>query len=683
MTLSIRLRSVSSKAIIAVLAMIVVCIAASSAYILNYFSAILGEDRLLQNMNAAEIILNPERATYAIRDGALYAGERKLNGDFSSVDEIASAFGGVSTLFQYDTRISTSVRKADGTRAIGTKIDPKVAAVAIKKAQTYIGEAMVIGRPFLTVYKPLKNPQGVVVGVFAVAFEKSVFNQTFHDAAIRISIAGVLLAVLCGAVGTWLFHRLFAPFGPLSEKMAEAQKGRYSQDIPYTDRVDEFGRLAQVILAFNGSMIRQEKAREEAEAAKVAAAEEQKKAEDDARHQGEQLVVNTFGAGMQALADDNLSFRLKGEVPAAYLALKDNFNAAISKFERNQSEREEAARQREIDRVAAMEEQKKAEEDARRRSVDLVVSSFGEGLAALARRHLAYRLTHNLPEEYHILQEDFNNAMSQIEEAMIEIDGQATDIASNAGEISRAAQEMAQRTERQAAALEETAAAVNEITSNVGKSAENAKAADQKALNARNNAEHGNAVVDSAVNAMRQIAKSSGEITNIIGVIDEIAFQTNLLALNAGVEAARAGEAGRGFAVVAAEVRALAQRSAEAAREIKTLIKTSDEQVTCGVKLVEESGVALATIVEDIVGISILVEQIAASQNEQAAALREVDSTVSQMDQSTQQNAAMAEQSHAAADSMSGYAHDLATLVARFETSRRLLPHSVVGSQAA
>lgn len=683
MTLSIRLRSVSAKAIIAVLAMIVVCIAVSSAYILNYFKTILGTDRLLQNMNAAEIILNPERAAYAIRDGALYVGDRKLNGDFSRVDEIASAFGGVSTLFQYETRISTSVRKADGTRAIGTKIDPKVAAVTLKKAQNYVGEAIVIGRPFLTVYKPLKNQQGVVVGVFAVAFEKSVFNKTFNTAAIRVCIAGIILAVLCGAVGTWLFHRLFAPFGPLSAKMSEAQSGRYSQDIPYTDRSDEFGRLAQVILAFNGSMIRQEKARIEADAAKIVAAEEQKRAEDAARRQGEELVVHTFGAGMQALADDNLSFRLKEDVPIAYQMLKDNFNAAIAKFEQNQEEREQAARQRELDRIAALEEQKKAEEVARRRSVELVVSSFGEGLAALARRHLAYRLTHNLPEEYHILQEDFNNAMSQIEDAMIEIDGQATDIASNAGEISRAAQEMAQRTERQAAALEQTAAAVNEVTSNVGKSAENARAADEKAQNARNNAEHGNAVVDSAVNAMRQIAKSSGEITNIIGVIDEIAFQTNLLALNAGVEAARAGDAGRGFAVVAAEVRALAQRSAEAAREIKTLIKNSDEQVTSGVRLVEESGEALATIVKDIAGISVLVEQIATSQNEQATALREVDTAVSQMDQATQQNAAMAEESHAAADSMSGYAHELATLVARFETSRRLLPHSVTGSQAA
>lgn len=683
MNIFTRLRSISTKAIIAVLAMIILSIAISSIYILNYFSGVLGTDRLQQNIRAAEIILNPDQAPYIIRDGALYAGERKLNGDYSAVDEIASVFGGVSTLFQDGIRISTSVRKKDGTRAIGTKIDPKVAQVTITQKKTYIGEAMVIGRPFITVYKPLMDPGGKVIGVFAVAFEKRVFNQTFTDAAIRVAIAGLILALLCGSVGALLFHRLFIPFGPLGEKMADAQNGRYSEDVPYTERKDEFGRLAQVILAFNRNMIHQETARKAAELAKIAAAEEQKLAEADARRQSELLVVRTFGEGIRALADDDLAFRLGEDVPDAYLELKDNFNAAIAKFERNQQEREEASHQREADRIAAEKSKMEAEEKARQRSVDLVVASFGEGLAALARRHLAYRLKHDMPEEYHILQDDFNNAISQLEEAMIDIDTQATDIANSAADISRAAQEMAGRTERQAASLEETAAAVNEITSNVGKSAENAHAASDKAQDARSNAERGNTVAVRAVEAMRRIAKSSNEISSIIGVIDEIAFQTNLLALNAGVEAARAGEAGRGFAVVAQEVRALAGRSAEAARQIKSLIKTSDEEVTGGVKLVEESGAALVTIVADIASISDLVIKIADSQQEQAHALREIDTAVSQMDQSTQQNAAMAEQSHAAADAMAGFAHELATLVAHFETSRRLLPHSASGREAA
>ncbi|MGB8601088.1 MAG: methyl-accepting chemotaxis protein, partial [Rhizomicrobium sp.] len=268
-----------------------------------------------------------------------------------------------------------------------------------------------------------------------------------------------------------------------------------------------------------------------------------------------------------------------------------------------------------------------------------------------------------------VLQKDFNDAMSQMESAMQDIFKSAGEIANNCQEISQGAREMATRTERQAASLEETAAAVNEITATVAKSSEGASQANTKANTAKVGAEHGNNIAAKAVAAMREIAKSSSEITNIISVIDEIAFQTNLLALNAGVEAARAGEAGRGFAVVATEVRSLAGRSAEAAKEIKALIKNSETQVETGVKLVEESGTALQQIVTDITSISQLVGDIAHSQKEQANALGEIDSAVGDMDKSTQQNAAMAEQSNAASEALAGFAREMENLVSRFEIS--------------
>jgi len=672
------LHSVSLKAIVLALAMIAVSIAASTTYILNHFQPILGTDRLKQNLTAAEMILNPGRESYAIRDGKLYAGNELLNGNTENVDGIVSAFGGVATVFQGDTRVATSVRKADGTRAVGTKIDPSVADQVLSRGEQYIGEVPVLGRPYLTVYKPLKTAGGKVVGVFVVAFNKEEFGKTFTDAMVRTIVAGLILALICGGVGVIVFRLLFAPFVPLSGLMAEAQTGRYTENVPYTDRKDEFGGLAHVILEFNRTMRRQEDLRQANEAAKIKAAEEQKLAEAEAKAAGEKLVVGTFGEGLKALADDNLGYRLNAELPPAYRVLKENFNSAIAKFEQNRKDREATAKQHEADRVAAAKAQKEAEEEARQRSVELVVSSFGEGLAALARRDLTYRINHDLPSEYRILQEDFNNAISQLEDAMREIDTRATDIATNTGEISTAAQEMAQRTERQAASLEQTAAAVNQITTNVSKSAENANSASTKAVNAKNNAKHGNDVAHNAVDAMRMIAKSSGEITNIISVIDEIAFQTNLLALNAGVEAARAGDAGRGFAVVASEVRALAQRSAGAAKEIRTLIKVSDEHVGNGVRLVEESGQALVKIVDDIGAITKLMVEIASAQKEQATALKEVDTAVGQMDQTTQQNAAMAEESNASSEAMAGFANELAALVGQFSTGRQG-PHRPTG----
>jgi methyl-accepting chemotaxis protein len=247
------------------------------------------------------------------------------------------------------------------------------------------------------------------------------------------------------------------------------------------------------------------------------------------------------------------------------------------------------------------------------------------------------------------------------------IAGATEGIRSGTGEVSQAADDLSKRTEQQAASLEETAAALDEITATVRKTAEGANQARDVVTTAKADAERSGEVVGGAVAAMAAIDTSSRQISNIIGVIDEIAFQTNLLALNAGVEAARAGEAGKGFAVVASEVRALAQRSADAAQEIKSLISASSQQVGSGVDLVGQAGKALERIVAQVTEISGIVIEIAASAKEQATGLAEVNTAVNQMDQVTQQNAAMVEQSTAASHSLAQEAEELGRLVARFE----------------
>ena len=305
--------------------------------------------------------------------------------------------------------------------------------------------------------------------------------------------------------------------------------------------------------------------------------------------------------------------------------------------------------------------------------VEIIVGSVGAGLSALANGDLTARIRAELAGPFAKLKTDFNIAMDRLQSTMKSVLANTRGIGTSAGEISQATDDLSRRTEQQAATLEETAAALEEITASVKSTATNIRAANERASAAKDAADNGGKVVGTAVGAMDAIAQSSKKITDIIGVIDEIAFQTNLLALNAGVEAARAGDAGRGFAVVASEVRALAGRSSEAAKQIKTLISASGQQVEAGVKYVGDTGAALQRIVEQILQINALVFEISQAAEQQASSISQVNTAVGQMDQVTQQNAAMVEESTAAAHSLAHETEELRELMAFFsvgETAR-------------
>jgi methyl-accepting chemotaxis protein len=312
--------------------------------------------------------------------------------------------------------------------------------------------------------------------------------------------------------------------------------------------------------------------------------------------------------------------------------------------------------------------------EAERRRVaeeqDAVVAALADSLNRLARGDLTAVITAPFNGRYQQIKDDFNAAIDSLREAMSAISTSTSGLRAGSDEIASASDDLSRRTEQQAASLEQTAAALDQITATVKRSAEGAKQASAAASDATVGAARSGEEMQEAVAAMGEIEESSKQITNIIGVIDEIAFQTNLLALNAGVEAARAGDAGRGFAVVAQEVRALAQRSAEAAREIKALIANSTAQVERGVKLVGETGKALGGIVKRIADIDGLVSEIAQSSQEQSTGLNEVNTAVNQMDQVTQQNAAMVEETTAAAANLRNEAGELERLVAQFQTGR-------------
>jgi methyl-accepting chemotaxis protein len=295
------------------------------------------------------------------------------------------------------------------------------------------------------------------------------------------------------------------------------------------------------------------------------------------------------------------------------------------------------------------------------------VEEIGVGLSRLAEGDLEHRIEKEFIAALEPLRLNFNASLGVLEQSITAVSSNTLAIRAGADEISTAADDLSQRTEQQASSLEETSAALEEITATVKKTSEGAKHARDIVSTARVDADKSGEVVREAMAAMTGIDKSSKQISQIIGVIDEIAFQTNLLALNAGVEAARAGDAGRGFAVVASEVRALAQRSAEAAKEIKSLISASTAQVEQGVLLVAKTGDALGRIVTQVVEINTVVTDIAASAQEQSTGLGQVNTAVNEMDQVTQKNAAMVEEMTAAAHRLAGESEELGQLVARYQ----------------
>jgi len=375
--------------------------------------------------------------------------------------------------------------------------------------------------------------------------------------------------------------------------------------------------------------------------------------------------IKRLTLAMGRLADNDVSIEVPG------LDRVDEIGAmaaAVSVFRENAIQKTAIEQEAQASRSVGERERLEREADKAREAEEskFVVDSLADGLQRLAEGDVAYRLVEPFAAHLDSLRLDFNNSVTKLHEALRAVMDNARGIDGSANEIRSAADDLAKRTEQQAASVEETAAALEQITTTMRDSTKRAEEAGILVSRTRLGAEKAGEVVRNAVQAMQQIEKSSGEISNIIGVIDAIAFQTNLLALNAGVEAARAGEAGKGFAVVAQEVRELAQRSAGAAKEIKALIITSGEQVRTGVALVGETGKSLETMVIEVQQINNHVSAIVESAREQSVGIQEINTAVNTIDQGTQQNAAMVEESTAASHSLAGEADTLNKLIAQF-----------------
>ena len=374
-------------------------------------------------------------------------------------------------------------------------------------------------------------------------------------------------------------------------------------------------------------------------------------------------------AGRLAEGDTSVIFEALGRrdeigaISAAVARFRDNVLAA------HNAEEEAERRRAETEQFQAAAEALREQERHQSQMVDTLADALGR----IAAGDLTTRIDVALAGRFEKIKHDFNNAAEQLEAALGEVNGTAFAIRARADELSGGSDKLSQRTEQQAARVEETAAALEQMSESMKSAADGAAHAKKIVDTADADAKGSALIVRKAESAMEAIAESARKISQIIGVIDDISLQTNLLALNAGVEAARAGDAGKGFAVVAQEVRSLALRSADAAREIKQLIGTSSAQVNEGVTAVGDTGKALGRIVEQVAMINKIVSDIAGGVREQSTGLASINQAIASIDRSTQDNAAMVGESTTVTAALASESAQLARLVERFRIGRAVM----------
>jgi len=561
---------------------------------------------------AAEIL----EYTYLIR-----ANEKRYMMDHKSeaFDQMKKDFGDMMQ------RLVILERDAATDRERSQVLTFKQAAQAYEKsAHAWVERADHLFKDILPRMKELG--QQVIKLAFDAARDQSQAMLDTRQAILSWLIGiGLAVAGLGVLLGLLVSNAITRPVSGLNDAMARLAKGDVDANVPATEQKDEIGAMARAVQVFKQNAI--DKLRMEAE--QRAAEEASRKAEEEQRAR-EAAIVAEVAEVAKAASGGDLDRRIELAGKTGFLLnLCEGVNSLIH-------------------------------------LTGVALKDVAGVLGALAQGDLTKRITGDYAGVFGQLKSDVNQTATKLFEVVRNINGASAQISGSAAEVAAGSQDLSERSEQQASALEETAASMEELASTVRQNSTNAQQASQLAAGARDVAAGGGQVVGDAIAAMGRIEASSQKIGDIVGMIDEIAFQTNLLALNAAVEAARAGDAGKGFAVVAQEVRNLAQRSAQASKEIKTLIGESSTQVRSGAELVKGAGKTLEDILSSVKRVADIVAEIAAASAEQASGIDQVNEAVAQMDEMTQQNAALVEESAAAAQSLEQASGGLAQQMAFF-----------------
>ncbi|MBU1307038.1 MAG: Cache 3/Cache 2 fusion domain-containing protein [Alphaproteobacteria bacterium] len=583
---------------------------------------------LESNLPGAEVQWSPEGEITSVSTWSM--PRQFLNNDL--VDSIHRITGEAATLFGWNEeeqdffRMTTTIEGADGARIVGTALGKGSAVYdSMLAGKVFYGEANIVGRPFYTAYQPIMDQAGKPVGIVFVGIDRADIEAAIQDTLMLLLIVGAGVLVVMGGLGYLVSRMMMRPIPRLARVMKQVADGNYDTRLDYLGRGNEIGEMARAVEVFR-----------ERGLALLQMTDEEKAASLRRRAERTDMMMTlqaAFGEVVDAAISGDFSKRVHAKFPDEELnSLAGSVNTLVE-------------------------------------TVDRGIGDTGLVLGALANTDLTQRMLGDYNGAFARLQHDTNAVTDKLSEVVTNAKQISGSLKQATGEILSGINDLSERTTKQAATIEETSATMEQLASTVAGNAEMAEAASSKAHVVSGDAAQSGVTMAEANAAMERITASSAKISNIIGLIDDIAFQTNLLALNASVEAARAGDAGAGFAVVAVEVRRLAQSAASASADVKTLIEQSANEVQGGTRLVSSASDQLNSMLEAINDNADLMQKIAKASRSQALAIDEVTVAVRTLDEMTQHNAALVEQTNAAIEQTEAQASELDRVVDVFTLS--------------